>query len=42
MWMKIHGSGHQEGTAVIISFFNYLVLDTVFFLTMWNSHIYGH
>jgi len=42
MWMKIQVSGRQVGTAVIVSFFNYLVLHTVFFLTMWNSQIYGH
>ena len=42
MWMKIQGSGRQEDTAVSVSFFNYLVLDTLIFLAMWISHIYGH
>jgi hypothetical protein len=42
MWMKIQISGCQEDTAVIVSFSNYLVLDTVFFLAMWISQIYGH
>jgi hypothetical protein len=40
--MEIHGSGRQKETAVIVPFFNYLVLGTVFFLAMWVSHISGH